>query len=121
MLLGTGQLDDADVVFQALLNNLADCTTSARTPEISYVLVEEAVSEENDPSATLVTYLVRPGIRICHAAPWRMEAGGFKYKFMMHSLARGPTLHSPAHRILPCSLIVPVIQSFLGDPTDDAS
>jgi hypothetical protein len=83
MLLRTRELDDSDAVLQARLNNLADRTTPARTPQIARVLIEEAVGEEYDPPATVVTYLLRPRSHVRHVVARRLPAKDLKGKPML--------------------------------------
>ena len=54
-LLRTWQLDDTDAVFQTRVDDFTDRPGSERAAKIPGVFIEEAVSEEYDSSAPLVT------------------------------------------------------------------
>src|SRR5581483_1840116 len=61
VLLGTGKLDDADLVSQARLHDLPDRTAAHRSAEVARVLVEEAVGEKDDPPPARVPDPLLPG------------------------------------------------------------
>jgi hypothetical protein len=55
MLFRARELNDADIEFHTLLENLRDDATSTRTSQIAHIRVEKAVGKKNHSPAAAVT------------------------------------------------------------------
>ena len=66
MLFRTRELDDANAALQARLKDFTNWTGAARPAQISRVLVQEAMGQEDHSPASLVRDLGRPPRQVTH-------------------------------------------------------